>query len=60
MNVYIHLSFHVDGKQGWKTPVRVLKTLQMGQNRDWVLIAHSRTEGAEKGGGLSTGYDGSD
>lgn len=27
MNVYIRLSFHVDGKQGWKTPVRVLKTL---------------------------------
>lgn len=56
-NVYIRLSFHVDGKQSWKTPVSVLKTLGMG---DRVLVAHGRAEGAEKGGGLSVGYDGSD
>lgn len=49
MSVYIDLRFHCDGKQSWKTPVRVLKTLQMGRNGDWVLIAHSRTEGVEKG-----------
>ncbi len=33
MNVYIRLSFHVDGKQGWKTPVRVLKTLNGSKHR---------------------------
>lgn len=51
MSVYIHRSFHGDGKQSWKTPVRVLKTLRMGRNGDWVLIAHG-SEGVEKGGGL--------
>lgn len=48
--VYIYISAFTVMENKAGTPVRVLKTLRMGRNRDRVLIAHG-SEGVEKGGG---------